>query len=172
MSAFVNYVTVHQRGIADELPHWLFGEWRLERQVSTGETMAGQASFAHLPNGSLHYRETGLLQAAGREFEFQRSYLYSFDRETLRIDFDEMPARFFQIVPLSATQLGWEGQGRRVCGEDVYRSLYRFISAASFSIVHAVDGPRKRQEITTNYLREAARRPREDVERRKARGAQ
>lgn len=132
----------------------LQGVWRFERTVSSAGTMAGTATFDLRSDGRLSYFEVGALSLEGSApLQFSRRYLYEPHRSGLRIWFDEPRLRLFQDVALIEEADVVRGHGEHLCAPDTYRSSYAFSMPHGFSIVHAVEGPRKSFTITTTYRR-------------------
>ena len=129
----------------------LLGDWRLTREISTGERMTGHASFVRRPDAALRYREAGTLLLEERRFAFERRYLYRFDGPQLSIHFDDAGTRLFETVTLAWLDGAWRGTGEHVCAEDCYESSYAFGPGAAFSTMHRVTGPRKAYAISTRY---------------------
>jgi hypothetical protein len=133
----------------------LLGSWRLDRLIEGHATMRGQAAFTPAGEARLHYREDGrLVLNNGSEFDAAREYIFAPRAHGFSVLFQEKPPRLFHDVTLVAGQGGeWLGEADHPCGEDHYRSFYRFLPDGRFVIRHVVTGPRKGYTIVTNYSR-------------------
>jgi Family of unknown function (DUF6314) len=133
----------------------LQGQWRLDRSIEGHATMQGQAIFMPADQGWLHYREDGrLVLANGSQFDAAREYIFAPRAQGFSVFFQENPPRLFHDVTLVAGQGGeWLGEADHPCGEDHYRSLYRFLPDGRFVIRHVVTGPRKGYTMVTGYSR-------------------
>lgn len=132
------------------------GEWRFERVITGGYEAQGHALFALQTEHSdeLGYSETGqLFLPDGRQLEAQQTYIFAPMGNRLCIYFDETPPRLFHDLVLSPVHERLEGQGRHHCGDDIYESLYAFLSATQFEVTHIVKGPRKDYVSKTMYWR-------------------
>jgi Family of unknown function (DUF6314) len=131
----------------------LRGRWLLDRSIEGHATMQGHAAFTPAEEGRLHYREDGrLVLANGSEFDAAREYFYALSENGFRVFFQENPPRLFHDVTLIAEHSGeWVGQADHPCGEDHYRSFYRFLPDGRFIIRHVVTGPRKGYTMVTTY---------------------
>ena len=143
------------RANPEQLFGHLRGRWRLDRSIEGHAAMRGRATFAAAEEGRLHYREDGrLVLASGSEFDATREYIYAPRQHGFSVYFQEDPPRLFHDVVLVAGQGGeWLGEADHPCGEDHYRSFYRFLPDGSFVIRHVVTGPRKGYTMVTNYSR-------------------
>jgi Family of unknown function (DUF6314) len=139
----------HREQVFNHLP----GRWLLERSIEGIATMQGHALFAPAEGGRLHYREDGrLVLANGSEFDSAREYIYAPREHGFRVLFQENPPRLFHEIALTAGQGGeWIGQADHPCGEDHYRTFYRFLPDGRFVIRHVVTGPRKGYTMVTTY---------------------
>jgi Family of unknown function (DUF6314) len=140
-------------GHREQVLNCLPGRWLLERSIEGIATMQGHASFTPADNGQLHYREDGrLVLANGSEFDAARAYIYEPREQGFRVLFQENPPRLFHEIALIAGQGGeWIGQADHPCGEDHYRTFYRFLPDGRFVIRHVVTGPRKGYTMVTTY---------------------
>ena len=135
----------------------LRGVWSLSRQISDGSAMAGTAVFALAAGGSLAYREHGTLRRAdGASFEAERRYLFRPRPDGFVVLFAEAPPRLFQDIVLAPVDGVLAGDATHLCAADAYASRYIFRPDGSFSIRHAVRGPRKAYWLDTLYRRVAA----------------
>jgi len=133
----------------------LIGGWRFERTVTDGNAMSGTARFEPESDGTLRYREEGLLtlrDRTGPPLHFSRGYFYRFAGAALTILFDEPTPRLFEEIALSGDAANWQGTGFHPCGHDRYRSRYA-LDHDGFHTVHHVQGPRKSYSIETRYTR-------------------
>lgn len=134
----------------------LIGDWTLARTVTDGHAMTGAAKFIERPDGSLYYREQGLLSlpdSGGGRLQFSRAYLYYFAGAALTVLFDEATPRLFEDVEISGEVGDWHGNGQHLCDRDLYISGYAFQVSSGFRTSHRVDGPRKSYVIETQYIR-------------------
>ncbi|MDB5529130.1 MAG: hypothetical protein JWR51_2233 [Devosia sp.] len=132
----------------------LVGDWSFRRSVSGGSTMTGQATFFQASDHRLNYAETGTLTLAdGKDYAFERRYIYELRGGGFRVLFDETPPRLFQDVVLRLAGEALIGSGFHNCAPDVYSSAYRFNLPVGFRIAHDVSGPRKAYAIVTDYAR-------------------
>lgn len=132
----------------------LVGVWSFRRSVSGGSIMTGQATFVPAGGDRLSYAETGTLTLAdGKDYAFERHYIYELRGGGFRVLFDEKPPRLFQDVELELNGGALIGSGFHNCAPDVYSSAYRFDLPVGFRIAHDVSGPRKAYAIVTDYAR-------------------
>jgi hypothetical protein len=132
----------------------LTGSWSLRRSIDNGMSMSGAASITQYNRGRFAYHERGRLRLAdGQEIDGERRYLFEECDGSFNVLFAESPPRLFHRVALTATGSSLTGAAAHRCGEDRYDSRYRFDADSSFTIEHAVIGPRKRYRITTRYTR-------------------
>lgn len=136
----------------------LVGDWSFRRSVSSGPIMTGQATFIQTGDRRLNYAETGTLTLDGKDYAFERRYIYELRGGGFRVLFDEAPPRLFQDVDLSMAAEALFGSGSHNCEPDVYSSTYRFNLPTGFRIAHDVSGPRKSHSIVTDYARPTSRR--------------
>lgn len=131
----------------------LTGTWRFTRTIDNGARMEGIALFTPREEGWLHYREDGTMRLpGGQSFEAYRSYLYAPMAGGFAVYFDEDPPRLFHEILLGD---GLTGHAPHQCAADLYESAYRFSKDGSFTVVHAVSGPKKGYRMETIYRREA-----------------
>ncbi|MET3898458.1 hypothetical protein ABIB57_002407 [Devosia sp. UYZn731] len=132
----------------------LVGDWSFRRSVTGGSIMTGQATFGRVGENCLNYAETGMLTLAdGKDYAFERRYIYELRGGGFRVLFDEKPPRLFQDVDLGLSDDTWIGSGFHNCAPDIYASTYRFDLPVGFRIAHDVSGPRKAYAIVTDYAR-------------------
>jgi len=135
---------------------WTFlrGGWSLWRQISDGGSMSGTAVFAPAGGGDLAYREHGTLRLAnGASFQAERRYVFRRRTGGFAVFFAETPPRLFQDIVLSEAGGILTGEGTHLCAADTYVSRYSFSPDGSFSIRHAVRGPRISYCSETLYRR-------------------
>jgi hypothetical protein len=129
----------------------LKGSWRFTRLIDNGARMEGLAVFTPRADGWLHYREDGTMRLPdGQTFEAYRSYLYAPMAVGFAVYFDEDPPRLFHEITLSDDLTG---RAPHQCSADLYESEYRFLEDGSFTVVHAVTGPKKSYRMETFYRR-------------------
>lgn len=133
--------------------HGLTGIWRFSRVIDNGARMEGTAVFTPRPDGWLHYREDGTMRLpSGQTFEAYRSYFYAPLAGGFAVYFDETPPetppRLFHEIRLGDDLTG---QAPHQCAADLYESEYRFQPDGSFTVVHAVSGPKKGYRMETVY---------------------
>ena len=117
-------------------------------------SMSGTASITHHNCGRFAYYERGRLRLAhGQEIDGERRYLFDECDGGFDVLFAESPPRLFHRVALTETGSVLTGEATHLFGEDRYDSRYRFDADGSFTIEHAVIGPRKRYKIETLYTR-------------------
>jgi hypothetical protein len=134
----------------------LTGSWSLRRSIDNGVSMSGTATIASLDDGRFSYHERGRLRLAdGYEIDGERRYLFEESDGGFSVFFAESQPRLFHRIVLDRTGTGLVGEGTHLCGDDRYDSRYRFSADKSFTIEHAVSGPRKRYRIETLYTRGA-----------------
>lgn len=132
----------------------LDGAWRFDRRIDDLASMSGTAVFAADEPGRLTYREAGQLRLAdGQSFQAERRYLFRARADGFAVFFAEAPPRLFHDVVLTERQRIWSGEATHLCGADEYRSRYEFRPDGTFSIHHAVRGPRKSYRMETSYRR-------------------
>lgn len=114
--------------------------------------MTGTASFVERHDGRFDYAEDGLLTLAdGHSLEATRRYLFETTADGFTVRFAGSPARLFHRVALRPAGAKLVGVALHHCGDDRYESRYEFRCDGSFSIRHAVTGPRKNYAIETDY---------------------
>jgi hypothetical protein len=132
----------------------LAGAWMLDRHIDGIASMSGMAVFEASESGWLAYREAGqLLLASGQSFHAERRYLFQPRPNGFAVFFAEAPPRLFHDVVLTERQGFFAGEATHLCAQDHYRSRYEFRSDGTFSIHHAVHGPRKCYRSDTRYRR-------------------
>jgi hypothetical protein len=134
----------------------LAGRWMFDRSIEGYGTMTGNAVFTPIAEQRLRYREDGTLRLNnGTEFAAEREYIYAPRENGFAVLFRENPPRLFHevaLVPGSDGEL--RGEADHPCGEDLYRSFYRFLPGGRFIVRHAVIGPRKDYAIVTVFAPE------------------
>ncbi|MDH5488373.1 MAG: DUF6314 family protein [Rhodospirillaceae bacterium] len=140
----------------DTLQSYLAGYWLIKRdihQVGEGQkvTLNGSASFVvdeKSPADTLIYNEEGLLETPEGKFDATRSYIYKFIGSALaEVRFSD--GEFFHVLDLSAGPLRVEHH----CGDDFYQGLFRAVDTNTWLSVWRIEGPRKKQVISTHYMR-------------------
>ncbi len=115
------------------------GAWHLHRTITPGGTFKGQAVFQKINGGDLLYKEQGSLTLeSGEILEPFKTYLYKLEDGRIHVYFADGPenGKLFQ-------RIGEDGRTEHLCGEDFYKSLYKFNLPDHFTIAHEVEGPRK-----------------------------
>jgi hypothetical protein len=142
------------KSFAVDLLRSLTGSWVFGRSIDNGAAMSGTAMIAVRSARQFEYHEKGQLRLAdGREIEGERRYLFERCDGGFNVLFAERPPRLFHRVALIPTGSSLTGEAAHLCGEDRYESRFRFDVDDSFTIEHAVTGPRKRYRIKTLYTR-------------------
>jgi Family of unknown function (DUF6314) len=132
----------------------LTGSWLLRRSIDNGVSMSGTATIVSLDDGRFAYHERGWLRLpGGQEIDAERRHLFDERDDGFSVFFAESPPRLFHRVVLDRSGSSFVGEGSHLCSEDRYDSRYRFDGDNSFTIEHAVAGPRKRYKIQTRYSR-------------------
>jgi|HubBroStandDraft_6_1064221.scaffolds.fasta_scaffold209496_2 hypothetical protein len=132
----------------------LTGSWLLRRSIDNGVSMSWTATIISHDSGRFAYHEHGRLRLAdGQEIDGERRYLFEECDGGFNVLFAESPPRLFHRVALIPTGSSLTGEAAHLCGDDRYDSRYRFDADGSFTIEHAVMGPRKRYRIETLYTR-------------------
>jgi Family of unknown function (DUF6314) len=139
----------------------LEGAWNIRRVIEdkmngSAPLFEGTASFVAGPAGYA-YNETGVLRMdADKTFDATRSYIYMPEADGFSVWFPEEPPRLFHAIRLYADGDMQFGAASHRCGNDVYDSDYAFYGDGSFTVRHAVTGPRKSYIMTSTYTRNAA----------------
>jgi hypothetical protein len=117
--------------------------------------MIGTATFTGRGRGRFDYAERGELKLTnGRRLDAERHYLLEETADGFTVWFAEAPPRLFHRIALRWTGQALVGAGQHLCGDDRYDSRYAFCADGSFSVHHAVAGPRKDYAIETRYRRD------------------
>jgi hypothetical protein len=117
--------------------------------------MTGKAVFIGRGGGRFDYAEHGELTLAdGHRLDAERRYLFEEAADGFTVWFPEAPPRLFHRIVLRSTGQILVGIGRHLCGDGRYDSRYAFHVDDSFSLQHAVAGPRKAYAIETRYRRD------------------
>lgn len=141
----------------DFLPS-LAGSWVLSRSIDNGCSMAGAAAISRRDGGHFDYREAGRLALAdGQTVEAERRYIFAAEVDGFAVFFAETPPRLFHRVVLERIGRTLVANGVHFCGADHYDTRYEFRADDSFTIRHAVTGPRKGYAMETRYTREGKR---------------
>lgn len=134
----------------------LVGCWSLDRKIAGQGSMRGVATVEAGADGWTQYFEAGRLRLdIGESFDATRRYSYRALPTGFAIFFSEAPPRLFHEVRLEPAPEGLRGQATHLCGNDLYRTDYVFRPDGSFSVRHAIQGPRKAYAIVTCYRRVA-----------------
>lgn len=139
--------------------HQLFrsfeGLWKIQRVISTGEKMAGTATFkpcAENPD-TLKYHERGQLTTpSGIKFDVFRDYEYRFDQKSNAIDVLFSDGRHFHTLIFGHCLK--EAQGHHLCIKDNYNARYQFIDPETFELSYQVIGPKKDYSITSQFTKQ------------------
>jgi len=116
--------------------------------------MLGMAAIAGRNDGGFDYREHGKLAlTSGQTLDAERHYVFIEERSGFVVFFVERPPRLFHRVSLNRAGQNLIGEAPHLCGADYYDSRYEFRDDGSFTIRHAVVGPRKRYTMSTEYHR-------------------
>jgi hypothetical protein len=142
---------------ADAVFDGLEGTWDLVRTIENQATMTGIAVFAPQLGTMLKYREDGRIRLAdGKEFSAHREYRFERDSGGFAVYFEEEPPRLFHRIRIVRDANALAGSATHLCAPDIYDSSYRFLVDGSFTIQHAVRGPRKEYVSTTVFKRRSA----------------
>ena len=134
---------------------WLAGPWVLRRAVDNGASMIGAATFIDCGDGRFDYAEHGVLTLAdGHRLDAMRRYRFEPSGDGFNVWFAGCPALLFHRVAVRPAGSKLVGNARHLCGDDLYESRYELRADGSFSVCHAVAGPRKRYAIDTDYTRD------------------
>jgi uncharacterized protein DUF6314 len=85
----------------------------------------------------------------------ERRYIFEETENVFAVLFAETPPRLFHPIALEWIGRTLVGNGTHLCGDDHYDSRYEFHTDGTFTIRHAVTGPRKHYAVTTRYSRVA-----------------
>lgn len=141
-------------GTPDTVFEGLAGAWHLERTIEGQASMTGTAVFSPFEAGLLKYREEGRIRLAdGKEFDGHREYLFERTPGGFLVHFAETPPRLFHAIEVVRDGDALAGSAVHLCTPDTYDSSYRFLADGSFSIRHAVRGPRKDYLSATVFRR-------------------
>jgi hypothetical protein len=132
----------------------LAGSWLLRRSIDNGASMSGSATIVRQDDGCFAYHERGRLRLTdGQQIDAERRYVFEECDGGFDVLFAENPPRLFHRIVLDRSGSGLVGEGMHLCGNDRYDSRYRFEADGTFTIEHAVSGPRKRYTMETLYTR-------------------
>jgi len=141
-------------GTADTVFDGLAGAWDLERTIEGQASMSGVAVFTPLETGMLKYREEGRIRLAdGKEFDGHREYFFERTPGGFAVHFAGSPTRLFHAIGIVRDGDVLAGSATHLCTPDTYDSGYRFLPDGSFTIRHAVRGPRKHYLSATVFTR-------------------
>jgi hypothetical protein len=134
----------------DQLP----GQWDLNRTISGGGTVLGQAEFSSRTPGVLHYLETGELSlSSGYVGKVYREYYYGLEEDHIHVSFaDSAPGEhtFLRLYPVTDGHGGHlQAKDTHYCGDDVYEATYSFESAGRIVMTVGVYGQKKDYTIHT-----------------------
>jgi len=130
----------------------LVGEWCLEREVSTGESLQGAAVFTAVSKLSLLMHEEGELQLqSGMFIHATRDWYWHLHKtDELSVTYDEMRLQNYHSMRMSFRVDEWLGNAEHLCGEDIYSGSYAFW-CDRFKIHQRVKGPKKNYSIISRY---------------------
>jgi hypothetical protein len=122
--------------------------------------MTGTATLVQNNAGQFDYREHGQFRLPdGRTLGAECRYIFALEDDGFTVLFAETTPRLFHRIVLQRSGSTLAGNGTHVCGNDLYDSRYEFCADDTFTIRHAVTGPRKRYTIATRYSRVAITAP-------------
>ncbi|MFA5490303.1 MAG: DUF6314 family protein [Candidimonas sp.] len=137
----------------------LAGRWALKRQILDRLRgvdqlrMTGIAVFERKSDLAFLYREEGRLRLAnGAVCNTSKSYIFQEADDGFEVYFNRFPSHLFHKISLVKDGESLVGSAVHHCGCDVYKSTYRF-DRLEFSILHAVQGPRKNYLSSTCFSR-------------------
>lgn len=133
-------------------PEDFAGVWTISRQITDmrileSGTLQGEAEFTPTDAG-LHYHERGtLVFAGGAPVLAERSYQWTFTEDAVHVAHgDGTPFHSFALT-------GGPEATPHLCGEDMYRGVYSFVSFPDWRVTWSVTGPRKNYRSVTDYSR-------------------
>ncbi|MGJ7507686.1 DUF6314 family protein [Variovorax sp. GT1P44] len=131
-------------GTAETVFDGLEGTWDLVRTIENQATMTGVAVFTPQPVAMLKYREECRVRLAdGKAFDAHREYRFERSADGFSVYFGEEPLRLFHRIRIVPDAVALFGSAPHLCAPDTYDSSYRFLVDGTFTIRHAVRGPRK-----------------------------
>lgn len=140
-------------GTADDVFARLAGAWSLARNIDTGASMQGRATFTPRDDGGLAYHEHGVLTLpGGQHFDAERRYIFRASPRGFSVFFAETPERLFHHIALAPVRDGLRGDAVHPCRDDSYVSTYDFYGDR-FTITHDVSGPTKSYRSRTIFTR-------------------
>ena len=127
------------------------GLWHVDRRIEPGGNFVGEAQFT--PRSSMNimeYQERGWLTTdEGVRTRASRNYLYEKTMSGFLIRFHDTHQIFHSVDVAQLAEGISQGFAKHQCGDDLYKSTYRFESGKkTFEILHVVKGPRK--DYTSN----------------------
>ena len=134
------------------------GTWHLSRRIEGEDaSMEGRAVFTCESDGSLLYREDGVLTLHnGQCIKSTRRYRFVFGHESLQILFNDGPDHGTLFVELSFAA-GQDGimtaTDDHYCGKDIYAVQYRLNFPTAYETDVRVSGPKKHYRALTRYAR-------------------
>jgi len=142
----------------NDLLRQLRGEWSFNRRVTQPcAVMRGRAHYVAVAPDHLDYFEEGEMQLrkSGGIFQFFRSYRYVKENDALVVYFADGKnvGELFHHLSLVRKVHDTFLFGEHHCGDDLYRSRYRFFDPHRFNLTHKVSGPRKSYITTTTFNR-------------------
>jgi hypothetical protein len=136
-----------------DLKAFLAGDWRIERTIrdrrnSIHGRLRGEARFTSAGD-ALHYVERGTLQFGRHEGRAEQHYAFAFPDgcERARVRFRD--GRDFHELDLSSGVAAVTHS----CGLDLYEGRFTALDGSQWRSAWKVAGPRKDQDIVTNYTR-------------------
>ncbi len=131
---------------------FLCGEWQMVRRVWGVARLRGKAVFLPAGDGALLYQEAGtLVTCHGDVSRAWREYIFVLVEGGFDVYFAEVPRRLFHAVRPVRDGRHTVARCEHLCGDDRYRTLYRWKNAGTLSICHRVTGPRKDYTMVTVY---------------------
>lgn len=130
----------------------LEGVWQIERTITPGGALVGQAEFKSFSQSQFHYYEQGRLTLEdGKVLEdVSRSYDYRLEGGVIKIYYADGVdnGKLFQELEFISDSKAF---AKHLCGDDLYKSEYEFHLPKSFAIRHEVKGPKKDYISETKY---------------------
>jgi hypothetical protein len=133
---------------------WLVGEWSFVREVPGQANMTGRATVSLVDESTALYEEWAEVRLVdGGILRGEQRYLYRKSEAGFAVLFADTRKLFhelrFHVDPDGCLRASAKHQ----CGDDVYVSEYRMGVDGSFTVSHAVRGPKKDYVIDTMYRR-------------------
>lgn len=138
-----------------DLRSFFSGSWQVERSLhdrrrAVSGRFRGRARFTAVGD-SLFYEELGMLDFGARIGPAEQHYRYDFDGGTGRASVRFRDGRAFHDLDLSHGQT----LVTHACEPDFYRGEFIALDAIHWRASWEVTGPRKDQQISTVYIRQA-----------------